>query len=276
MFERGSPGRSLREASFARWAGESVNSLLPAGQIGGPVVMVRHLVQGGVRLRDAAAAITVSTTMQAVAQILFALLGLALFGAYAAHGRLAGWQAPALIATAVLAAFMAVFYWAQRRGLFGRLLRMASKAFSGRDLSTPTTQADAIDASVQALYRDRRKVAATFALSFIGWVVGVVRSLARAVLSRSSGELAGCVAAGKRWARRSAERPSRFPARSGAQEGGYLLLAPLVGLTGEAALALSLAKRARELALGLPGIVYLYFVERSWQRRRAPRVPVAD
>ena len=67
-----------------------------------------------------------------------------------------------------------------------------------------------------------------------------------------------------------------IPGSLGAQEGGYLLLAPLVGLTGEAALALSLAKRARELALGLPGIVYLYFVERSWQRRRAPRVPVAD
>jgi len=275
MFERNSFGRSMREASFARWAGESVNSLLPAGQIGGPVVMVRHLVQRGVRLRDAAAAITVSTTMQAVAQILFALLGLALFGAYAAQDQLAGWQMPALIATAVLAALIAVFYWAQRRGLFGRLLRMTSTAFSGRDLSTPTTQADAIDAAVQALYRDRPKVAATFALSFVGWVVGTCEvwlalhflghpvSWLDALLLESAGQ---------------AIRGAAFaiPGSLGAQEGGYLLLAPLVGLTGEAALALSLAKRARELALGLPGIVYLYFVERSWQRRRAPRVPVVD
>ena len=44
-----------------------------------------------------------------------------------------------------------------------------------------------------------------------------------------------------------------IPGSLGAQEGGYLLIAPLVGLPPEAGLALSLAKRARELALGLPG-----------------------
>ena len=42
-----------------------------------------------------------------------------------------------------------------------------------------------------------------------------------------------------------------------------------------AALALSLAKRARELALGLPGLLYLHFSERNWQRRHAPQ-PLAD
>jgi hypothetical protein len=61
------------------------------------------------------------------------------------------------------------------------------------------------------------------------------------------------------------------------QEGGYLLLAPLVGLPPDAALALSLAKRAREILLGLPGLLVLHFSERSWQRRRATtRVPVVD
>jgi hypothetical protein len=60
-------GRSA--ALRARWTGESVNSLLPAGQIGGPVLMVRYLSQRGARMRDAAAAITVSTTTQALAQM---------------------------------------------------------------------------------------------------------------------------------------------------------------------------------------------------------------
>ena len=44
-----------------------------------------------------------------------------------------------------------------------------------------------------------------------------------------------------------------IPGSLGVQEGGYLLLAPLVGLPPETALALSLAKRAREIALGLAG-----------------------
>jgi len=53
------------------------------------------------------------------------------------------------------------------------------------------------------------------------------------------------------------------PGALGVQEGGYLLLAPLVGLPADAALALSLAKRARELILGLPGLLYLHLSERS-------------
>jgi hypothetical protein len=47
------------------------------------------------------------------------------------------------------------------------------------------------------------------------------------------------------------------PGALGVQEGGYLLLAPLVGLPPDMALALSLAKRAREIILGLPGLLYL-------------------
>ena len=49
---------------------------MPAGQIGGPVLMARYLAQRGMpHARDAAAVITVSTTLQTFAQILFALLG---------------------------------------------------------------------------------------------------------------------------------------------------------------------------------------------------------
>ena len=60
------------------------------------------------------------------------------------------------------------------------------------------------------------------------------------------------------------------------QEVAYALTAPLFGLPPESALALSLAKRARELLLGLPGIVYLHYVEKGWQRRRLARVPEID
>jgi hypothetical protein len=55
------------------------------GQIGGPVLMARHLAQRGMPMQDAAAAITVSTTLQTFAQIGFALIGVALLGAQASH-----------------------------------------------------------------------------------------------------------------------------------------------------------------------------------------------
>jgi uncharacterized membrane protein YbhN (UPF0104 family) len=54
-----------------------------------------------------------------------------------------------------------------------------------------------------------------------------------------------------------------IPGALGVQEGGYLLLAPFAGLSPDSALALSLAKRSRELLLGLPGLLYLRFGGRA-------------
>lgn len=59
----------------------------------------------------------------------------------------------------------------------------------------------------------------------------------------------------------------------GVQEGGYLLLAPLVGLSPDTALALSLSKRAREILLGLPGLLYLHASERSGAAATRPVPP---
>lgn len=255
----------------ARWIGESVNSLLPAGQLGGPVVMVRELAQRGVALTDAAAAIAVNTTMMAFTQVVFAIGGLAAF-AWAEHGVARGLRVPAAIAIALLGACTAGFYVAQRRGMFGNVLRFVSNAFD-RDWSGLAAQASAIDASVGALYRDRRRVAATFAWSLAGWIVGTGEvwlaldflghpvSLVDALFLESAGQ---------------AIRGAAFaiPGSLGAQEGGFLLLAPLVGLPLDVALALSLVKRARELALGLPGLVVLHAAERA-RLRHAP-LPVAD
>ena len=42
------------------------------------------------------------------------------------------------------------------------------------------------------------------------------------------------------------------PSGLGVQEGAYALLGPLFGLPADAALALSLLKRARDLAIGIP------------------------
>ncbi|MEX3967245.1 flippase-like domain-containing protein [Paraburkholderia sp. EG286B] len=264
-----------RDALLARWTGESVNSLLPAGQIGGPVAMVRQLGQRGMQMRNAAAAITVSTTLQAVAQIVFAVFGIVLFSAYAANGAPRDLGVAALIATAMLGGLIALFYVAQRRGLFGRLLRLASKVFGKRDWSALATRADAIDEAVKSLYARRGRVAASFALSLAGWLVGTVEVwLALRFLGHPVGWIDALLLESIGQAIRGAA--FAIPGSLGVQEGGYLLLAPLVGLPPEAALALSLAKRAREILLGLPGLLYLHFSERSWQRRRALRVPAVE
>lgn len=270
-FERTDAVRA-RDALLARWSGESVNSLLPAGQLGGPIMMVRQLAQRGMRMRDAAATITVSTTLQAVAQILFALFGILLFGAYATQRAPVNLRLAAWIGTGVLAALIALFFVAQHCRLFGRVLRLASRVFGQRDWASLTLRADALDVAVKALYRKRGKVAASFALSFAGWLVGTAEVW---LALRFLGHPVGWVAALLLESIGQAIRGAAFaiPGSLGVQEGGYLLLAPLVGLPGEAALALSLAKRAREVLLALPGLFYLHMSERHWQYRRLADAP---
>ncbi|WP_206956427.1 flippase-like domain-containing protein [Trinickia acidisoli] len=271
---------SFADALRARWAGESVNSLLPAGQIGGPVLMARHLAQRGTPMHDAAAAITVSTTMQSVAQIAFALMGLTAFAAFATVKSASATHAlhlAALGASVVLAVAVAAFFYAQQQGLFGRFSRLAGKLFGARGamISASASRADAIDEAVRALYRRRGRIAATFALSFVGWVVGIGEVwFALAFIGHPVSWLDALLLESVGQAIRGAA--FAIPGSLGAQEGGYLLLAPVVGLSPDAALALSLAKRARELALGLPGLVYLHWSERDWRRRRAPGLPLAD
>ncbi len=256
LFKRGGSRGSMRHALLARWLGESANSLMPAGQIGGPLLMARYLTQQGSSVHDAAAAIVVSTTLQTVAQILFALLGVTLLGARAGHLSEHALRTASLIASGVLAVQVAGFYLLQRRGLFSKVVRAGVRLAGKRDWSSWLSHARSIDLAVEATYGRGGRVAASFLLSLIGWLVGTGEvflilvllnnpvSWADALLLESLGQ---------------AIRGAAFaiPGALGVQEGGYLLLAPLAGLPPDMALALSLSKRAREIILGVPGLLFL-------------------
>jgi len=262
LFGTAAPRAPMRAATLARWVGESVNSLLPAGQLGGPVLMVRYLARRGMQMPEAAAAITVSLTLQAFSQVVFALLGIVLLGAVASHVSPDAQRLAALIACVLLVVQVGGFYFLQRRGFFAKLLRAVMRFSGKRDWSQVQGQAEAIDAAVQTAYGRSTGLTASFLLSLVAWLVGtgevyLIASLMgfpvswiNALLLESLGQ---------------AIRGAAFaiPGALGVQEGGYLLLAPAVGLPPEACLALSLAKRARELLLGLPGLVYLHFSERD-------------
>jgi len=259
---------SMLDASLARWAGESVNSFLPAGPISGPVVMARRLAQRGLPMQEAAGTITVSTTLQTLAQIVFAMTGIVLLGAQASHVLQRSVLLPLLIASGVLALCLGGFYLMQRRGLFGKLMRATSRLAGRRDWSGLMSQAHAIDQAIQAAYGRRTRVVASFGLSLVGWVVGtaevylILRLLGtpvdwgKALLLESLGQAIRSVG-------------FAVPGSLGVQEGGYLLLAPLAGLPPNTAVALSLAKRAREILLGVPGLIYVHRSERRWRRREA-------
>lgn len=271
LFDAGAARGAWRDALLARWLGESANSLMPLGQVAGPVVMTRHLSRRGMATQDAAAAITVSTTLQAVGQFAFGLMGVALL---ALPGRLGSAGArsehravimAALTASVLLAVILVSFYLVQRRGLFGGSVRRLARLVPRRDWSGLMSRAAAIDIAVADTYGRGTRAASSFALSFAGWLVGSGEVyLALWLLGSPVGWVDALLLESLGQAIRGAA--FAIPGALGVQEGGYLLLAPLVGLTPDAALALSFAKRAREVLLGVPGLFYLHHCERAWRR----------
>jgi putative membrane protein len=275
LFERGAVRKPMRSALLARWVGEAAASLMPGGQIGGPVLMARHLGRLGMSTQDAAAAITVSTTLQSFAQIGFAMLGVGLLGAHASHVSESVLRASALAASAFLGLQVAGFYLAQRRGLFSKVMRTAARFFGKRDWSRWMMHAEAIDSAVERTYRRAGAVAASFTLNLIGWVVGTVEVY---LILQLIGSPVGWTDSLMLESVGQAIRGAAFaiPGALGVQEGGYLLLASLVGLPSHAGLALSLAKRTREILLGLPALLYLHLSERTGSNAAAGKIPVPD
>ena len=272
LFIPGAAPVALRDSILTRWVGESANSFLPAGQLGGPVLMARHLAHRGMPMRDAAAAITVSTTLGTFAQIIFALCGVALLGAHAGHISEHALRMSALVASGFLAVQIGGFYLLQRRGFFSKLIRGATRFAGKRDWSQWVSRAEAIDLSIQEIYRRGGAVAASFLLSLVGWLVGTGEVfLVLQLLGHPASWLDSLLLESLGQAIRGAA--FAVPGALGVQEGGYLLLAPLAGLPPDAALALSLAKRAREILLGLPGLLYLHLAERAGAAATRPVPP---
>jgi putative membrane protein len=272
VLEGGERAGAMLDAIRVRWIGESANSLMPAGAIGGPLLMIRQLTQRGEPAPAAVAAITVSTTLQSFAQVVFALMGVALMATHLTGiSASASWSA-VLIACACLIVPMVAFYTLQRRGLFAGVMRLGQRFAGARDWSHLVRHAEDIDAALAETYAHRAALWQSFALSLIGWLAGTAEVWLILRLLHSPvgwGDALMLESLGQ------AIRGAAFaiPGALGVQEGGYLLLAPLAGLRPDVALALSLAKRARELLLGVPGLIYLYFSERAF-RRRLPHAPL--
>jgi hypothetical protein len=58
------------------------------------------------------------------------------------------------------------------------------------------------------------------------------------------------------------------PGALGALEASYVLFGAMFGLPADTALAISLSKRVRELALGVPGLLLWQCIERRYRLRR--------
>jgi putative membrane protein len=243
-----------------RWIAESINTTLPAAQIGGEVVRARLLQRRLDAPAQGAASVAVDFCLSLLAQILFTLLGFVLLARISG----AGWW-PAAIA-AISVPLFAVFSWEM---LVRRRLLVSIEGWMARIGQRRLAAAlQRLGAALGLLAESRGALARSLSLhaaSWLGhagevwltlWLMGAPTGLAEAVLLESLS---------------LAARSAAFliPSGWGAQEAVLVALAGVTGLPAETALALGLVKRAREFAVGLPGLVAWGIVEGRLSLRRA-------
>jgi len=263
------PGRApaFRHCLRAIWMGLSVDMLLPAAGLGGEVVKLRILMQSGSRGTEAGASVVVDKTVQAVSLVFWGLIGIGMLMVIQADD---GLVFGALVASALLTAAIAGFVFVQHAGTFGFLARLVGRSKDAEAWSKVIGNAVELDAAIKALYgrpgrivlasaiRLLARVALTTEVWLAASLMGLPITLWEALMLKSlTGALRGAV--------------FFVPAGWGVQEGGFVVLGGLLGLAPEFMLALSLATRARELLVSLPGLLAWQHAEgRSfWSRRRS-------
>ncbi len=246
------PGHGPRclAALYATWIGLAVNWLLPVAQVGGEVVKVWLLGSRTCSTEDAFASVVIDKTLQVATQVVFTIIGLALFLTHYTQDDLV---VGVVAGMSFLGVGLALFYRLQRRGLFAVLARFVRKFVNAARADQIKANADSVDARVVSTYHRTSRLSAAFAMrltfrfALVGEVMiashllGLDIGLAEALIIES---LIQAVRAGA----------FLIPAGLGAQEGAMVLLGISLGIDGDAALALALCKRARELMVGLPAL----------------------
>ncbi|MEZ0250489.1 MAG: lysylphosphatidylglycerol synthase domain-containing protein [Methylobacteriaceae bacterium] len=259
-----------------RFVREGVNVLLPVASVGGEVVGGRLLTFWGVAGSLAAASLLADMLIQVATQVAFTGLGAGLLWRLPGEAAavLAWWTTQAaVVAVAAVAVFFALQTLGAARGLERRLAALGRRFLrsAAPEGAKPEASAAGILSVQEALdvvwARDRRgPIAQSVALHAVAWglgaaeiwivlaCIGVEVSLTEVLVLESLSQAIKSAA-------------FAVPSGLGVQEGGFVVVGALFGLDAGTAIALSLAKRVPDVALGLPSLIV-------WQTLEAKRAQV--
>lgn len=251
----GEPPRRLLLFTWARMVREAASDLLPFSQLGGVVLGARTLMAHGMGWRRANSALLVDMTTEMASQLVFTITGIALFLMTVTGDSDAASLRPLIFSgTGALLAMMAAFFVAHRYGL-GHVGRFAARLLPGADVA-----ADEILDELRETYSSFGAVGLSFFFNLLAWLssaagawiglrlMGVAVSFPAMVMVESLIFTLRSIA-------------FAVPGALGVQEVGYLALAPVIGVEPQSMLALSLAKRARDLLIGLPTLICWQLME---------------
>ena len=255
VLDPGAPPRTWFTLYFARLVRDASGELLPFSSLGGFVFGARAAILGGVEPAVAISTTVVDVTAEFIGQLGFSALGIALLFSRAG----AGVEDQELLQSSLLGlgagVLAAVLFVLLQRRATGPIERAVA-----RWAPSALAQTNAVVTSVHGLYQRPARLTASSVLHLGAWVLGGV------------GVWAGLWFAGRHMSLRTimgveslvyVVRTITFaaPMGLGVIEGGYVVVGAMFGLTPEFSLALSLIKRVRDIAIGLPALAIWQVME---------------
>ena len=269
----GRPKPPLRALLVIRWIREGTNGLLPVAPIGGDIIGARMLSLRGVRGDVAGASVVLDLTTEVATQLVFTLAGLA----WLVRGNVG---APGVIGVALglaaAAALLSAFVICQRMGVF-KLIEAALERLAQKVHWLPLGGVKGLHEAIQAIHRSPLSILRSAGWHLVSWLLGPIEVwLALHFMGIAVDWRAAFILESLGQAARSAG--FAVPGAVGVQEGGYMLFGAMLGVPPEAGLALSFAKRLREIVLGLPAVAHWQYIEgrRLFKKRPAITPPAGE
>jgi uncharacterized protein (TIRG00374 family) len=256
-------GLGLWDWFAIRTAGETFNSLLPSGYVGGEPVKAQ-LLSAWMPLREAASSVLVAKSAQSIGLLFFIGLGLVvgLPVTSAFEHRAKVW-----VALAVLTAGVGLFTYLLGRQSFSRLARFLQGITKWDWLKAQEKRLEALDASLGQFYREcRGRFAVSIFWHGVGWIAGMFELV---VIFRLMGHPVNWQQA---WfmgalAQLGSVMGLISPGGLGFYEGGHYMAAVLLGLPPELGVSASLIRRVREIFWS--GVGLFFFGKYSKENRRS-------
>jgi putative membrane protein len=247
-------GRLVRDAG---------SEILPFSQIGGFALGARAVALLGVAGSTAVASTIVDISLEFIAKLAYLALGLL----WLLHLQPASPVAlPLMISLIVTGVAALAFLVAQRRGfgVFDRLLRHLARGWADQ----LAAGAAVLHTTLGETYRRKSGLWVGFLLHLACWIASAVEVWVALRCAGMPLEF-GTVLVIESLLYGIRTFAFAIPGAIGIQEATYVFIGTSFGLTPEIALALSLLKRARDLAIGVPTLGLWQALEggRLWRRR---------
>ncbi|MDE2148587.1 MAG: flippase-like domain-containing protein [Gammaproteobacteria bacterium] len=245
---------------------EAVNRLLPVASVGGEIVGIRLALLRPLSGAAVTASVILEVLLTILSQYLYTSLGLVLLISLLHRTAISDallWGL--LVSLPVPLLLLALLRYGN---LFARIERALIKLLGdSHKLAALLGNSTALDAEIRLLCRHHARLWAAMGWQFAGMVVGsfeiwlALRLLGHPVNPWEAMTLESLTLAIRHFA-------FFVPGGIGVQEAGLVVFGQMIGLAADVSVALSLAKRAREIGFGLPALI-------SWQLLETKRLAAA-